>query len=603
MDIFRTKLYYFDKNFEDTKANMLADVEDIIKSDIDNEDIVMVTKSEDENYVREISTGVLIPIIDGDKLVYRNQYVNDRDYFGRTIKVLKTSVPAHIITFRDNLCKSSYGVPSLDLYCDKVSYPSMVSYLEKYKDRDERYHYLCRQLYFKDNQDDFTLEDSQEYRKKFNSMLRKRYSIFSGDVFCPYPSKETFSIVASFLEGDQSLPLEVPIDSFDDFGVFLFQQLKLRDFSINDTMVEKLLVTLNKDNKLKEIRTKEEIPYVYYQLNEEEKKAKLMVNGRPASFDEAISYFTFMPLSKEEVHTVSKADIREYRKYYTNFDAVLHSYTECNQVGEGKSTLRKPIASPVIEVEVEQEKVNDSSISPVTFTDSSFSNQLLQVLEIRNKILSMNISSNDKKQLLENLNQIISEYDSSIESVQKDVFRDYAQANIQNRLLEQLTKLESTVLFSTNNNYDWIPNYLKFIDLDSKDSFDKVKQFYDFSLQFQSKIMTNPNFLLQSLKVQEQIDEYIFQSLLKLNPVELNSMVLLFDDNTVSRLSTVVDNHIDVITDVDGDKVTVLELKRYNAEKALKVDKDSQYLRDYMVRSITSYSQLSSVRSYRRERI
>ena len=215
----------------------------------------------------------------------------------------------------------------------------------------------------------------------------------------------------------------------------------------------------------------------------------------------------------------------------------------------------------------------------------------------------MNISSNDKKQLLENLNQIISEYDSSIESVQKDVFRDYAQANIQNRLLEQLTKLESTVLFSTNNNYDWIPNYLKFIDLDSKDSFDKVKQLYDFSLQFQSKIMTNPNFLLQSLKVQEQIDEYIFQSLLKLNPVELNSMVLLFDDNTVSRLSTVVDNHIDVITDVDGDKVTVLELKRYNAEKALKVDKDSQYLRDYMVRSITSYSQLSSVKSYRKEKM
>ena len=69
MEIFRTKLYYFDKNFEDTKANMLADVEDTIKSDIDNEDIVMVTKSEDENYVKEISTGVLIPIIDGDKLV------------------------------------------------------------------------------------------------------------------------------------------------------------------------------------------------------------------------------------------------------------------------------------------------------------------------------------------------------------------------------------------------------------------------------------------------------------------------------------------------------------------------------------------------------
>ena len=70
--------------------------------------------------------------------------------------------------------------------------------------------------------------------------------------------------MTSFLEDNQSLPLEIPIDSFDDFGVFLFQKLKLRDFTLNGTMVEKLYVTLSKDNKLKEIRTKEEIPYVYY---------------------------------------------------------------------------------------------------------------------------------------------------------------------------------------------------------------------------------------------------------------------------------------------------------------------------------------------------
>ena len=338
-------------------------------------------------------------------------------------------------------------------------------------------------------------------------------------------------------------------------------------------------------------------------MNEDEKKARLMVNGRQASSDEVISYFTFMPFSNEEVHSVSKADIREYRKYYINFADVLHSYTEYNQVGFGKSLLKKQSSPPVVEVEVEQDKVRDSSISPLTFTDSSFSNQLPQVLEIRNKILSMNISSNEKKQFLSNLNQIIHEYDSSIENIQEGVFQDYVQANIQNRLLEKLTQLEATFLFSTNDNYEWVPNYLKFIDLDSKDSFDKVKQLYDFSLQFQSKIMTDSNFLLQSLKVQEQIDEYIFQSLLELNLVELNSIVLLFDDDAVSRLATVIDNHIDVITAVDVDMSTVLELKRYNTEKALNTDKDSQYLRDYMVRSITSYSQLSSVKSYRKEKM
>ena len=264
MEFFRSKLYYFDKTFDDIEANMLEDVNNTIKRDIDNEDIVIVAKSEDENYMQEISTGLLLPIIEGDKLVYRDKYVDGYYRRWRSERVVTTSVPVHVIAYRDNLCKSSYGVPSLDVYCDKISYPSMASYLEKYKDRDERYRYLCRRLYSKDNQDDFTLEDSQEYRKKFNFMLRKRYSIFSGDVFCPYPSNETFSIMTSFLEDNQSLPLEVPIDSFDDFGVFLFQKLKLRDFTLNGTMVEKLYVTLSKDNKLKEIRTKEEIPYVYY---------------------------------------------------------------------------------------------------------------------------------------------------------------------------------------------------------------------------------------------------------------------------------------------------------------------------------------------------
>ncbi len=375
MEFFRSKLYYIDKDSDDIETNMLEDVSNTINRDIDNEDIVIVTKSEDENYVREISTGLLLPIIEGDKLVYRDEYVDSHYRRWRSERVKKTSVPAHIIAFRDNLCKSSYGVPSLDDYCDKVLYSSMAPYLERYKDRNERYHYLCRRLYSKDNQDDFTLEDSQEYRKNFNFMLRKRYSIFSGDVFCPYPSNETFSVMTSFLEDNQILPLEVPIDSFDEFGVFLFRQLKFRDFTFNDTMVEKLYVTLSENNTLKEIRTKEEIPYVYYQLNEDETKARLMVNGHQASPDDVISYFTFMPFSNEEVHNVSKADIREYRKYYINFDTVLHSYTEHNQVGFGKSTLKKQSSSPVVEIEVEQDKVSDSSISPLTFTDSSFSNQ------------------------------------------------------------------------------------------------------------------------------------------------------------------------------------------------------------------------------------
>lgn len=51
MEFFRSKLYYFDKTFDDIEANMLEDVNNTIKRDIDNEDIVIVAKSEDENYM------------------------------------------------------------------------------------------------------------------------------------------------------------------------------------------------------------------------------------------------------------------------------------------------------------------------------------------------------------------------------------------------------------------------------------------------------------------------------------------------------------------------------------------------------------------------
>ena len=54
MEFFRSKLYYFDKTFDDIEANMLEDVNNTIKRDIDNEDIVIVAKSEDENYMQTI---------------------------------------------------------------------------------------------------------------------------------------------------------------------------------------------------------------------------------------------------------------------------------------------------------------------------------------------------------------------------------------------------------------------------------------------------------------------------------------------------------------------------------------------------------------------
>lgn len=138
--------------------------------------------------------------------------------------------------------------------------------------------------------------------------------------------------------------------------------------------------------------------------------------------------------------------------------------------------------------------------------------------------------------------------------------------------------------------------YLEFLECDSTNLYDNFKNIYYFSLDFQCKAMDSPATLLHSLKAQQEIDEALFSSLLKLNGIEQASAILLLDDSTVERLATVVDNHIDKVSEADGDITVVNSLKNYNEEKALNSDKDIPFLRNYLTNTIASYSQLDSVK-------
>lgn len=612
MEIFRTKLYQYFSGDEVTEKEMMENISQAFQNDSNNEDIVYVIESDKEGYVREISTGLLLPVFKGDKLVYRDGYVDSEieyyeGYYWHTQKVRKnvrtrTSIPTHILEFQDKNIKDCFaGVPSLELYANKAGYHDTVQYIEKYSSVNDRYRYLCRQLYNTDYIDSYDAEELKKLRADISLVLRKRCHIFSSQVYSPFIRGKTYSVYPSFLEDDKKLPLEVSMSSEDDVGFELYRQLPLHDFDTDDTIIKRLFVILGRDGHLREIRTKKTIPLVYYLFNENSKKAKLMINGREATENEQISFFVFMP-SSDEFQLGDKEDIRFYKKYYLNFESVLDSYLSTNQVLSSKGILKsapKSISIPEknnFDSNQEKKDSQDTSIF-LTFDDSTFSSYLPQILEIRNMILSTDSNPFVKEQYLSKLNSVLKQYASDIKKLQDSFLTFQDESIIQNNLLKELTDIEANLSISdTSDNYQWVSPYLEFLECDSTNLYDNFKNIYYFSLDFQCKAMDSPATLLHSLKAQQEIDEALFSSLLKLNGIEQASAILLLDDSTVERLATVVDNHIDKVSEADGDITVVNSLKNYNEEKALNSDKDIPFLRNYLTNTIASYSQLDSVK-------
>ena len=231
----------------------------------------------------------------------------------------------------------------------------------------------------------------------------------------------------------------------------------------------------------------------------------------------------------------------------------------------------------------------------VTLTDGS----TIKIYSSVKKDMILSTDSNPfvKEQYLSKLNSVLKQYDSDIKKLQDSFLTLQDESIIQNNLLKELTDIEANISTSDiSDNYQWVSPYLEFLECDSTNLYDNFKSIYYFSLDFRRKSMDSPATLLHSLKAQQEIDEALFSSLLKLNGIEQASAILLLDDSTVERLATVVDNHIDKVSEADGDITVVNSLKNYNEEKALNSDKDIPFLRNYLTNTIASYSQLDSVK-------
>lgn len=433
VDIFRTKLYQYYPGEEVTEKEMLDSISKTFQDDPNNDDIVYVIESNREGYVKEISTGLLLPVFKGDELVYKDDYVDSEIEYIETSSwvhrkknvCIRTSIPTHILAFQDENIKDCYaGVPSLELYSRKASYHDIVQYIEKYSNIGEHYQYLFKKLYNTNPKDLYNIEEVKKLRADISLDLRKRCHIFSGTIYSPFVKGKIYSVFSSFLEDNKKLPIEFSMSSQDDVGFELYRQLPFHDFDRDDTLIKKLFVTMGRDGYLREIRTKKVIPFVYYSFNEDSKTAKLMVNGRGATENEQISFFIFMPSSPDEFQLGDKNDIRFYKKYYSNFEFVLDSYLSHNQVLSSKTVLKeapKSISNPKKDIKdsyYDKKQRNDISLF-LTFKDSTFSNHLPQILEVRSMILLSNFNSLVKKQYLGKLESILKRYDSDIKGLEK----------------------------------------------------------------------------------------------------------------------------------------------------------------------------------------
>lgn len=600
MEIFRTKLYQYFPGDEISEKDLIDDVSKTLHDYPNSQDVVFVIDSGQEGYVKDISTGLLLPVFRGDKLVYKDFSVRKMDrYTGSSVEHF-SSVPSYILEFQDTSLFDCYaGVPSLQLFSEKASYDDVVRYLDRNENPRSRYRYLHNQIFDNDDMDSFNLDDAKKLRDAIGVDLQKMCHIFSTEENFPFERRKTYSLPPVFLQDNKKLPIELSVTSKEAAGYELFRKLSFHDFDAELSIIRKLYVTLNRKGCLEEIRSKKVIPYVYYQFDSSSKKIRLMVNGRPASKDEHISFFIFLPSTLDKCKTVNRSEIKEYRTYYTNFENVLDSYLETNQVISDSSHLKETPKQEVKKtVSFSQKDTNDQeSVSVLTFDGSTFSSYLPQILEVRNMILSTDSNPFVKEQYLSKLNSVLKQYDSDIKKLQDSFLTLQDKSIIQNNLLKGLTDIEAHLSTSdTSDNYQWVSPYLEFLGCDSTNLYDNFKSIYYFSLDFQRKAMDSPATLLHSLKAQQEIDEALFSSLLKLNGIEQASAILLLNDSTVERLATVVDNHIDKVSEADGDIAVVNALKNYNEEKALKSDKDIPFLRDYLKNTIASYSQLDSVK-------
>ena len=599
MQVYCTKLCYLSGQV--LEEDMIQDISSTILNDPYNSDVIYVTESDKPGYIQEISTAILLPII-GSRIEYVSEEVDTSDYTWKMHKystATRQSVPVNVMHFLNrDLDDFGYGVVDFNLYRNPVSIPDVIQYLKRYSNYDRRYQYLSS--FFPDSS--FvrsSRQDASSFRIKIAYTMRERNSIFSGAVSCPYQVNQTYFVPATYLEDGVKLPLKDRYESIEDFGQTIFYDLKFYDFQFSDTMLEKLCVKFGRDGKLREVRTKREIPYVYYQLDEKTGDATLMVNGREGTDNDLLSFFVFMPRDDKSLIFPSKLEIKEYKKHYADFPFKLNSYLEKNNVLPSSELLHTDD-----NISDEEEVLEDNSDNHnilLSFDDSTFSNSITNILKLRQQIILSRLPVSKKQELQNKLESTLQKRDFQIAELDRSILSFQTEAEIDNSFLKELVDIEGLISDeekSYMDDFNWVDTYIDYLICESTDSVNNFRNLYYFSVNFRQQSALHPKNLLASLEAQNKIYEALFQQLLILDEVDQRNSVTFMNDFTIQQLSTVIDNHIDKITFSDGDVEVVSMLRQLNRDKQGLLERDSDFLRGYVIDTVSCYSKLDGVKVF-----
>ena len=514
MQVYCTKLCYLSGQV--LEEDMIQDISSTILNDPYNSDVIYVTESDKPGYVQEISTAILLPII-GSRIEYVSEEVDTSDYTWKMHKystATRQSVPVNVMHFLNrDLDDFGYGVVDFNLYRNPVSIPDVIQYLKRYRNYDRRYQYLSS--FFPDSS--FvrsSRQDASSFRIKIAYTMRERNSIFSGAVSCPYQVNQTYFVPATYLEDGVKLPLKDRYESIEDFGQTIFYDLKFHDFQFSDTMLEKLCVKFGRDGKLREVRTKREIPYVYYQLDEKTGDATLMVNGREGTDNDLLSFFVFMPRDDKSLIVPSKLEIKEYKKHYADFPFKLNSYLEKNNV-----LLSSEILHTDDNVSDEEEVLEDNSDNHnilLSFDDSTFSNSITNILKLRQQIILSRIPVSKKQELQNKLESTLQKRDFQIVELDRSILSFQTEAEIDNSFLKELVDIEGLISDEEKSyidDFNWVDTYIDYLICESTDSVNNFRNLYYFSVNFMQQSALHPKNLLASLEAQNKIYEALFQQI------------------------------------------------------------------------------------------
>lgn len=373
------------------------------------------------------------------------------------------------------------------------------------------------------------------------------------------------------------------------------------EFDNINPITNKLLVEVDFSGKLKELKTKERIPYVYYKVSKDEKTATLMIDNREARENDVIKFFVFTPEFAESLEILDKQKIKTYKRSYTDFNRILKEYTDRNNLNNIASSFNDDnLLKKEEEIKEEPEKVVEKK--DLAFKELKFNQRLTLILEIRQHLQDPFMDAIKKCEYIKRLNDLIEWYDLEQAKIVNQVLIFQHEANLDNEFINKLMKLDADIISDSDSikKYDFIFSYVTYLKTASNDQIDNFKNIYDFLNDFKVKANSYGGDLLTILNAQNVINEALFDIMLTLDEISINVALSLVDENTLEMLSTIMDIRIDKLRLENGDFIAFRELKNLNMEKAQIKEKDMDYLKSYLSKSLAIYNQLSDKRVYMR---